>query len=268
MSASAKWSWARSRTESTTNEIRSNIINAVSHATIAGTTTTRECTSNMPDEQYNTYVWTVYRASSEENNGASQQTCTFQHQTGECRWVEPNCPIGMCKDLNCIYCAEGVTPIIPIPELRAQWPSCFAEVGRRNLRCRPDLDQWSCCSPSQPCPAGEGDCDSDDDCAGDLVCLQNPDSSSKFDICGYPTRRLLQAHTKMVEHSDPDDGVEQEKEHDQPRGCGQFDDEAHCETGPLYKFCQWNAVETVCSVKENVEESEIPDTDFTWIYDL
>ena len=28
----------------------------------------------------------------------------------------------------------------------------------------------SCCTPDKPCGAGKGDCDSDDDCIGSLVC--------------------------------------------------------------------------------------------------
>jgi len=32
---------------------------------------------------------------------------------------------------------------------------------------------WSCCSPKTPCGVGEGDCDKDSDCAGELVCGKN-----------------------------------------------------------------------------------------------
>ena len=46
-----------------------------------------------------------------------------------------------------------------------------------------------CCSSSDPCGAGEGDCDSDGDCKGDLVCgtnnckAFNPLAYSEADCC-------------------------------------------------------------------------------------
>ena len=32
---------------------------------------------------------------------------------------------------------------------------------------------WPCCTPQNPCPEGEGDCEIDNDCSGDLVCGNN-----------------------------------------------------------------------------------------------
>lgn len=223
----------------------------------------------MPSAPYNTYVWTVYRASSEENNGASQQTCTFQHQTGACRFVPPNCPLGECLDENCIYCAPGVTPLTPIATLRANYPACFEELEGTDMRCHPELNDWSCCSPSQPCAAGEGDCDSNSDCQGSLVCLHDPEGYGAFDICGYAStgRRLLDTEADVNPVMDVEN-EEEEREHEPASGCGQFDDEAHCETGPLYQFCKWIDDERACVVKEDVEEGSMPNNDFTWIYDL
>lgn len=48
------------------------------------------------------------------------------------------------------------------------------------------------CSPSCPCSFGEGDCDSDNDCIGDLVCGQNVGDSflnlpADLDLCVHPT---------------------------------------------------------------------------------
>ena len=37
---------------------------------------------------------------------------------------------------------------------------------------------WNCCNPISQCGKGEGDCDSDDDCAGDLICGSSRDSSN------------------------------------------------------------------------------------------
>lgn len=52
------------------------------------------------------------------------------------------------------------------------------------------LGDWSYCSPECPCDEGEGDCDSDADCAGNLKCLNNvgPEYgwSSSLDVCGLP----------------------------------------------------------------------------------
>ena len=31
-------------------------------------------------------------------------------------------------------------------------------------------NQWSCCTSSNPCGIGEGDCDSYDECIGELSC--------------------------------------------------------------------------------------------------
>ena len=37
-------------------------------------------------------------------------------------------------------------------------------------RCNPADTDWDCCNSYNPCGHGEGDCDSDNDCAGNLVC--------------------------------------------------------------------------------------------------
>lgn len=39
--------------------------------------------------------------------------------------------------------------------------------------CDPGQNSWGCCSPSKPCPEGEGDCDNDSECSGNLVCGSN-----------------------------------------------------------------------------------------------
>ena len=36
--------------------------------------------------------------------------------------------------------------------------------------CDPAFNDGSCCTSDSPCGVGEGDCDSDSDCAGDLTC--------------------------------------------------------------------------------------------------
>jgi len=68
----------------------------------------------------------------------------------------------------------------------------FDAVMVTDERCGGDGDYYDvmdCCSNSQPCGLGEGDCDNDSDCEGDLVCGQNncgpPHSlvSSEADCC-------------------------------------------------------------------------------------
>ena len=48
---------------------------------------------------------------------------------------------------------------------------------------------YDCCTPSNPCYEGYGDCDRDEDCVGDLVCgVDNcgPSFSSIEDCCTAP----------------------------------------------------------------------------------
>jgi len=40
-------------------------------------------------------------------------------------------------------------------------------------KCSPSADDWDCCSEAAPCGLGEGDCDTDEECAGPLVCGDN-----------------------------------------------------------------------------------------------
>ena len=42
-----------------------------------------------------------------------------------------------------------------------------------NGNCDSSKDDWDCCTSFDPCGVGEGDCDSDTDCIGDLICGYN-----------------------------------------------------------------------------------------------
>ena len=46
-----------------------------------------------------------------------------------------------------------------------------------------------CCTPTNPCPENQGDCDSDNDCRGNLKCGEDncPKNTghSKYDDCCY-----------------------------------------------------------------------------------
>ena len=56
-------------------------------------------------------------------------------------------------------------------------------------RCNAHKNDANCCTPEKPCGAGEGDCDSDSDCAGNLKCgtknckFANSAWSDDFDCC-------------------------------------------------------------------------------------
>ena len=70
-----------------------------------------------------------------------------------------------------------------------------------------NTENHSCCTSSYPCVTGEGDCDSDSQCAGNLVCgedncihLDSDWSDPLFDCCtkGKNIIQLLQAWFLMA----------------------------------------------------------------------
>ena len=56
-------------------------------------------------------------------------------------------------------------------------------------KCDASKNDGNCCTSSNPCGAGEGDCDTDSDCAGNLKCgtknckYANSAWSDDFDCC-------------------------------------------------------------------------------------
>ena len=48
--------------------------------------------------------------------------------------------------------------------------------------CTASNNDQSCCSPSSPCGLREGDCDHDDECAGDLICGDNNCAAGDSDM--------------------------------------------------------------------------------------
>ena len=58
-----------------------------------------------------------------------------------------------------------------------------------SAKCEPAKGDASCCTYSVPCNEGEGDCDADSQCTGDLVCgvdncqMWNPNALYYFDCC-------------------------------------------------------------------------------------
>ena len=56
--------------------------------------------------------------------------------------------------------------------------------------CNSGSGGWSCCSSSNQCSSGEGDCDNDSHCSGVLKCGTDncgPNFPTGFDCCILPT---------------------------------------------------------------------------------
>ena len=74
--------------------------------------------------------------------------------------------------------------------------SFYSSTPVNNPKCNPltweNYDN-ECCSVDEPCGLGEGDCDLDDECAGELVCgtdnciQKNTDFTAKADCCQLPS---------------------------------------------------------------------------------
>ena len=64
-----------------------------------------------------------------------------------------------------------------------KWP--YICQSKEPMRCDPKKNHWSCCSDTTPCGVGEGDCDRDSHCAGDLKCGQDnyPAGHPMMDTC-------------------------------------------------------------------------------------
>ena len=64
-----------------------------------------------------------------------------------------------------------------------KWP--YICQSKEPMRCDPKKNHWSCCSDTTPCGIGEGDCDRDSHCAGDLKCGQDnyPAGHPMMDTC-------------------------------------------------------------------------------------
>lgn len=317
--ASMKWSYTHSITSGTSQTTSHATTNALTNARSTSNTNSQSCQSEAPtfggrwgigNTPWTLYAWEVYRASSIENVGATQTTCEFQYQTGPCRFVPPNCPLGTCLDEHCVQCIAGVEPFKSLSELQDEYPGCLdsLEIEADAPRCSISKYDWSCCSTASPCGLHQGDCDADSHCAGELVCdhhfcRDNPDCPhSSFDVCVSPDRRELSqsyyeeddpskeasdeysdnlfSHQKsrllkgekevpsvptdLDEASNADDLREEEWDQEPISGCIQFDDEGHCTTGPLYKYCRWEAEQ--CVNKENIKDKDVPEGDFTYVY--
>jgi len=199
-SAEQKWSATVSLEKSTTETTTHATSSALETAYETSQTSSQTCESTAPRGSWFMYAWEVYRASSVENVGATQTTCEFQYQTGPCRFVPPNCPLGTCLDQHCIQCITGMEPYMSLSEIQAEYPGCLDSINLspQTPACALSKKDWACCSADSPCGLHQGDCDKDSDCAGELVCSEddfcknNPDCPhSAFDVCVSPDRREL-----------------------------------------------------------------------------
>jgi len=137
--------------------------------------------------RYKLYLWNVFRKNN-YNGGANLVTFKYTYKWGPCRDVPPNCVPGFCADDDCMTCTTSDAVIDPnYTDVR---PECIPR-----SRCAVDEQNWHCCTPQNPCDLGQGDCDRDSDCRGNLVCVH--DTHGIFDTCGHaPGRRSL----KNVDH--------------------------------------------------------------------
>jgi len=85
------------------------------------------------------------------------------------------------SDADCLsgYCAHDVGAFYGV--------SGSFDVCEQAATCAPSNMDWSCCTPSNPCNVGDGDCDSDSDCVSGAMCSHdvgsNYGAASSFDVC-------------------------------------------------------------------------------------
>ena len=63
--------------------------------------------------------------------------------------------------------------------------------------CTASKDDGNCCTSSNPCALGQGDCDSDSQCAGDLVC--GTDNCINFDSTWPSTSDCCTTGNKIIQ---------------------------------------------------------------------
>ena len=66
----------------------------------------------------------------------------------------------------------------------------FCDVLEIEKKCDASTNEWNCCTPSKPCDEGEGDCNHDSECTGNLKCginncksYDSAWSKVEFDCC-------------------------------------------------------------------------------------
>ena len=109
--------------------------------------------------------------------GCCSEECPCQEGEGDCD-----------EDSHCqedLVCGTNNCPI----DGDHQGDCCEAPCGCHK-QCQPPHDDWDCCTEECPCREGEGDCDEDSHCQGDLVCGTNNcvlDGDPEADCCEVNT---------------------------------------------------------------------------------
>jgi len=195
LSASQKYESSISNTNSETKrrEVQNTIANSVSESTQFEHEARPP--AHIPDgEHYTLYVWNVFR---KNNYGSGANLISFDYvfKWGACRDVYPNCvSASACADDDCMTCSTPDAVIDPSYQ-GVRWSCLPHDPEGAAQRCPVANEDADCCTSQNPCGIGEGDCDQDDHCIGDLVCLQ--DTHGWLDTCGSSAgRRSL----KNVEH--------------------------------------------------------------------
>merc|ERR1711936_395533 len=92
------------------------------------------------------------------------------------------CGSNNCKKFGAYYhekddcCEKASRPLVVSPVLKNNTENIIPIVPQpqTSKRCRGrNFPPRPCCTPENPCPEGEGDCEIDDDCNGTLVCGNN-----------------------------------------------------------------------------------------------
>jgi len=185
-SKSAHWT----HSEETTDEISKAVANTLTSSLENGQEVS--CTFQAPDiggALYNTWVWKTARITY-TGEITELQTCHTHVKVGPCRDQPPNCIPGYCKDQDCQDCLDEAAKIDHGFSLR---PECADETSGQDdtMDCHASNfnaeTDWQCCTPANPCSQDEGDCDTNEDCIGDLVCVQDAGAgygvSQYVDVC-------------------------------------------------------------------------------------
>jgi hypothetical protein len=128
-----------------------------------------------------------------QNNDSVRPVCPTLASTSFCD--NPGCPCGIgmgdCdRDSQCgggLVCGLNNGAAVGLP---SDWEVCSHRILPGCAPFDVNVPDSAFCTPSCPCTLGGGDCDSDDDCRGSLVCGSNNGPSfglpATWDVCVMP----------------------------------------------------------------------------------